>query len=511
MSSDQTEPEHSEPHGTSATGHGASGRSGAPLPGEGGSSTSRAGGLIAGAIAVVCLTVATVLAQPGLAATLGSTATGTTTSTAGTVASAPAVVPTGRTVTSTVHAQGMAFRPDRIRVRAGDRLRVAFVNDDTQSHDLAFSNGASLPTLSPGTRRTLDVGVVAGDLTGWCSLPGHRAMGMTLTVTATGAKAAEDAAAASSAPSSPHSPAADVRTPTAAALKAQANAADPSPAELPPLGTGTVHDVTLTVTEHTQRLASGVTRRVWTYNGSTPGPVLHGRVGDTFRVTLVNRGSMGHSIDFHAGALAPDQPMRTIAPGESLVYTFTATKAGIWMYHCSTAPMSEHIANGMFGAVVIEPADLPAVDRSYVLVQSDLYLGANGQPADPVKVAAGVPDLMAFNGRPFQYDAHPLPATAGRRVRIWVLDAGPDQSWAFHVVGTQFDTVWTEGAYRLRDGASPGMADGEAGAQELPLLAAQGGFVEFVPPEPGRYPIVNHQMSLAEKGAHGILDVTAAP
>src|SRR5665647_2676506 len=183
-----------------------------------------------------------------------------------------------------------------------------------------------------------------------------------------------------------------------------------NPAELPPLDHTTEHHYTFTVTEQIQDIAAGLTRAVWTYNGTSPGPILHGRVGDTFHVALVNHGSMGHSIDFHAGELAPDGPMRTIEPGQQLEYTFTATRAGIWMYHCSTMPMSQHIANGMFGAVVIEPDDLPPVERQYVLIQSEEYLGADGGPANPAKVATGIPDLVAFNGRAFQYDAHPLTA-----------------------------------------------------------------------------------------------------
>jgi nitrite reductase (NO-forming) len=236
--------------------------------------------------------------------------------------------------------------------------------------------------------------------------------------------------------------------------------------------------------------------------------VLHGRVGDTFHITLVNDGTMGHSIDFHAGQVAPDMPMRTIEPGESLEYTFTASRSGMWMYHCSTMPMSNHIANGMFGAVVIEPDGLQAVDRSYVLVASEAYLGGDGEPADAAKVAALVPDVVAFNGRAFQYDAHPLEARVGERVRMWVLDAGPNLSSAFHVVGAQFDTVWSEGAYTVLHGDSvDGSTRGRTGAQVLSLLPAQGGFVEFVPLEAGHYPFVNHQMSLAEKGAHGVLAV----
>ncbi len=499
------------------------------LPGEATSPARHMGGLVAGAVAVVCLTVAAILIRPSLAADPSAPgnigATTAASSASGPSPAAAQVVPTGKTVTATIRAKDMTYVPNTIQVHVGDRLHVVFVNDDTQSHDLVFSNGASVPTIAPGARHNLDVGIVAGDMQGWCSLAGHREMGMSLTVKAAGSTAAGDTNGAGTNAtgnnSGSNATAADAPTPSAAALKQQAKAEQPYPAELPALEPGTVHNVTLTVTEHTQQLASGVTRRIWTYNGSAPGPVLHGRVGDTFNVTLVNKGSMGHSIDFHAGTVAPDQPMRTITPGQSLRYSFTAARAGVWMYHCSTAPMSNHIANGMFGAVVIEPKNLPPVDHSYVLIQSELYLGANGKPADATKIANRTPDLMAFNGRPFQYDAHPLQASAGQRIRIWVLDAGPNESWAFHVVGTQFDTVWTEGAYSIRNGfdgnsgaesdSGTGSSSGESGtsgAQELPLLPAQGGFVEFTPTEPGHYSIVNHEMSLAEKGAHGTLDVS---
>jgi nitrite reductase (NO-forming) len=274
----------------------------------------------------------------------------------------------------------------------------------------------------------------------------------------------------------------------------------PHAPELPPLDGQRVHRRTLTVRDVEREVAPGVRQRLWTYDGTAPGPVLHGRVGDSFEITLVNDGTIGHSIDFHAGALAPQQPMRTIAPGESLVYRFTATRAGVWMYHCSTMPMSAHIASGLFGAVVIEPPDLPAVDRSYLLVQSELYLSARGGPVDMAKVQAERPDLVVFNGYADQYDHAPLPARVGERVRIWVLDAGPNRSSSFHVVGGQFDTVYAEGAYRLRRGTG--------GAQALALAPAQGGFVELTFPEAGRYPFVSHVMVDAERGAHGLVEVT---
>jgi nitrite reductase (NO-forming) len=250
-------------------------------------------------------------------------------------------------------------------------------------------------------------------------------------------------------------------------------------------------------------VAPGVSQTLWTFGGTAPGPTLRGRVGDVFEVTLVNDGSIGHSMDFHAGALAPDEPMRTLPPGESLTYRFTATRSGVWMYHCSTMPMSLHIANGMFGAVVVDPPEMGPVDREYLLVQSEMYLGPQGGVADPDRIAAGGPDLVVFNGYARQYDAAPLTARVGERVRIWVLAAGPNRESSFHVVGGQFDTVYREGAYDLRP--APG---GTGGSQTLGLLPAQGGFVELTFPEEGTYPFVTHAMSDAERGAHGLVRVT---
>ena len=267
------------------------------------------------------------------------------------------------------------------------------------------------------------------------------------------------------------------------------------------------------MTEVALEVAPGVWQRRWTYNGGPVGPTLHGRVGDVFEITLVNDGSMGHSIDFHAGALAPDRPMRTIPPGESLTYRFTATRAGMWLYHCSTMPMSAHIAAGMHGAVVIEPDGLPRVDRSYVLVQSEVYLASAGASAeaatevDAAKVAAERPDRVVFNGIANQYDQVPLTARVGERVRVWVLDAGPNRATSFHIVGGQFDTVWREGAYTLLQGLDPFGTTG-GGAQVLALAPAEGGFVELTFGEAGRYPAVSHVMVDAERGAHGFVVVS---
>jgi nitrite reductase (NO-forming) len=180
------------------------------------------------------------------------------------------------------------------------------------------------------------------------------------------------------------------------------------------------------------------------------------------------------------------------------------------MYHCSTMPMSAHIAAGMFGAVVIDPPDLPR-RRPRVRPRAVRGLPRAGRGSrrsrrsTRTKVAAERPDAVVFNGVANQYDRRPLTAKVGERVRIWVLVAGPNRPTAFHVVGGQFDTTYAEGRYLLR--AGPGGPDAPGGSQVLGLDPAQGGFVELSFPEAGHYPVVSHLMVDAERGAHGIVAV----
>ncbi|WP_432054288.1 multicopper oxidase domain-containing protein [Streptomyces sp. bgisy022] len=428
------------------------------------------------------------------------------------------VRPTGRTTTADVTVRGMRFAPATVEVPAGDRLVIRLHNTGTDTHDLVLETGARTDRLRPGERATLDAGVVGRNLSGWCSVVGHRQMGMVLAVrvtgTGTGTGTADDHHAGTGTHKGGTDPT-DGGTGDTSEAPSAAEAfdpmAEPAPgfrareAALPPLAPASgprLHRRTLTVTEKVTEVAPGVRQRLWTFGGTAPGPVLRGRVGDTFEITLVNDGTIGHSVDFHAGALAPDRPMRTLPPGQSLTYRFTATRSGIWMYHCATMPMSLHIANGMFGAVIIDPPGLPDADREYVLVQSEFYLGARNGTADPDKVNAKESDLVAFNGYANQYDHDPLTARAGERVRVWVLSAGPNLPSSFHVVGGQFDTVFREGAYALR----PGGAE-HGGAQVLDLAPAAGGFVELTFPEAGTYPFVTHAMTDAERGAHGVFRV----
>jgi nitrite reductase (NO-forming) len=410
------------------------------------------------------------------------------------------VVATGRTVQVLVEAQDMRFSVDTVELEVGDRLVIDVINTDDTSHDLVLDNGQSTGRLSPGASATIDVGVVGRSMEGWCSIAGHRQMGMELDIVVTGGEHGATPHHEESSQASPD------ETPVIDLMDTMAGA--PYDATLEPASAVTVHRITLEVETVLTEVAPGVTQELWTFGGRAPAPTLRGSVGDTFEVTLVNNADMGHSIDFHASWIAPDDVMRTIEPGESLTYRFVAQRAGAWLYHCSTMPMSLHIANGMAGAVIIDPPDLEPVDREYVLVQSEYYLGAQGGFADADKIAAEQPDLVVFNGHATQYKDYPLEATVGERVRVWVVDAGPNRATSFHVVGSQFDTVYSEGAYLL---GGAGVTDSSGGSQALALQPGQGGFVELTFPEPGRYPFVSHIMVDAERGAAGAFVVTDRP
>lgn len=444
-------------------------------------------GLVTAAVAVVAGASASSTQTPGGLMGLG---TGQGSASAG---------GSGQVVNANITISGMSFVPSSVDVPVGATLRLTLKNTGSEVHDLVLATGQTTGRLAVGESKTITVNNVREPIAGWCSVAGHRAMGMVFDVKVAGVSSNTSHSGHQHSASS-QSAQVDLNWQPPSYFKAH-DARAPRP-QAP----GTVHRHTLRVSEITAQVGAGVTQKRMTYNGGVPGPVLRGQVGDHFEITLVNDGTMSHSIDFHAGVLAPDKPMRSISPGQSLQYNFTATRSGIWLYHCSTAPMSVHLAAGMHGAVIIDPPGLSQVDHEFVLIQSEIYLGPEGGATDEAKVAAKTPDLMAFNGMAFQYKYRPLQVGVGQRVRFWVMDAGPSLPCTFHVVGGQFDQVFYEGAWTLGGPDQIG-ARWSGGSQALNLGPCQGGFVEFVPPQAGHYTFVTHAFADMEKGAVGVLQV----
>lgn len=420
----------------------------------------------------------------------------------------------------------MRFVPDRVEVPAGNTLLLEVHNSDsTNVHDLFLNvhGGVESGRISPGETAILTAGTITENVEGWCTILGHRAMGMTFSVVASGTSststeanehdgmnhgAREQAAVMKSAEI-------DLSAPIGSDFEVSSAVLSPIDGDKNKDG-ARVHRVTFDVSESEQEIAPGISINAWTFAGRYMGPVLHGALGDIFEITLKNGGNMGHSVDFHAGMISPNKNMRTIAPGEELIYRFEATGSGIWLYHCSTMPMSTHIAAGMFGAVIIDPVSLDTVDRELVLVQNETYLADTGRTTTsgnkivdvaPDAVSDGAPTLTMWNGHATQYVAKPVRARVNEKVRIWVLAAGPSLGCSFHVVGSQFHTVYKEGAYLLRNSQDAfGVKGGHA--QSLDLAPAQGGFVEMEFLEPGTYTFVNHDFAQMERGARGLIEVS---
>jgi nitrite reductase (NO-forming) len=287
------------------------------------------------------------------------------------------------------------------------------------------------------------------------------------------------------------------------------------PAPLKEVRLDTVHKII--------EIAPGVKFSAWTFANQVPGPTIRARVGDRIRFKMTNRSAeampglrltaapMMHSMDFHAAMVSPQDKYRSIAPGQTIEFEFTPNYPGVFMYHCGTPMILEHIASGMYGAVVVEPrGGYPTkADREYVVVQSEFYTKpdpdrrkADGVPLqvlDGERLRAAQPTYTVFNGVHNGMVVKPLPAKAGERVRLFVMNVGPSKTSSFHVVGTIFDRVWMEGN---PDNQFRGM-------QTVLLGSSNSAIVEFTIPEDGAYIMVDHHFANASQGAIGLISTTA--
>lgn len=296
----------------------------------------------------------------------------------------------------------------------------------------------------------------------------------------------------------PAAPAADVSHGEAAIGSADTAPVDP---EAPPRTTATLRRVRIEIHHAKMTIAPGVTYDAWTFDGRVPGPVIRVTVGDTVDFTLVNRAPMPHSMDFHAAEIAPDRVYINVMPGDSLHYRFVARVAGAFLYHCGTAPVAMHIANGMYGAILVDPRLPRTPAREFVLVQSEFYTQKGGG-ADSLALALDwqkllglAPDYVTFNGRSAQYATAPIVVKPREAIRLYVVNAGPNRIAAFHIVGAIFDHVYLDGT------ATPSLN----GVQTVTVPVGGGAIFEARLAEPGAYPFVTHAFADATKGAVGIL------
>jgi nitrite reductase (NO-forming) len=270
--------------------------------------------------------------------------------------------------------------------------------------------------------------------------------------------------------------------------------------------------VRLETTEVKGTLADGVEYVFWTFGGTVPGPFVRVRVGDVVQLRLKNgdQSMHPHSIDLHAvtgpgGGAATTQ----LGPGQEGAFEFKALNPGLYVYHCATPSVPAHIANGMYGLILVEPEKgLPRVDREYYVMQGEFYtkgktLAGGLQALDPAKLTAERPEYVVFNGRMGALIGDgAIKAKVGETVRLFVGNGGPNLISSFHVIGEVFDAVYTEAAV----GSTPAR-----NVQTTLVPSGGAAIVELKTDVPGRFLLVDHSIVRAmEKGALGALEVTGA-
>ncbi|EMS2727798.1 nitrite reductase, copper-containing [Neisseria gonorrhoeae] len=311
----------------------------------------------------------------------------------------------------------------------------------------------------------------------------------------------------------------------AASSAAQATAETPT-GELPVIDAVTTHApevppaidrdypakvrVKMETVEKTMKMDDGVEYRYWTFDGDVPGRMIRVREGDTVEVEFSNNPSstVPHNVDFHAATGQGGGAAATFtAPGRTSTFSFKALQPGLYIYHCAVAPVGMHIANGMYGLILVEPKEgLPKVDKEFYIVQGDFYTkgkkGAQGlQPFDMDKAVAEQPEYVVFNGHVGAIAGdNALKAKAGETVRMYVGNGGPNLVSSFHVIGEIFDKVYVEGGKLINENV-----------QSTIVPAGGSAIVEFKVDIPGSYTLVDHSIFRAfNKGALGQLKVEGA-
>lgn len=268
--------------------------------------------------------------------------------------------------------------------------------------------------------------------------------------------------------------------------------------------------VKMETVEKTMTMEDGVEYRYWTFDGDVPGRMIRVREGDTVEVEFSNNPSstVPHNVDFHAATGQGGGAAATFtAPGRTSTFSFKALQPGLYIYHCAVAPVGMHIANGMYGLILVEPKEgLPKVDKEFYIVQGDFYTkgkkGAQGlQPFDMDKAVAEQPEYVVFNGHVGSIAGdNALKAKAGETVRMYVGNGGPNLVSSFHVIGEIFDKVYVEGGKLINENV-----------QSTIVPAGGSAIVEFKVDIPGSYTLVDHSIFRAfNKGALGQLKVEGA-
>jgi nitrite reductase (NO-forming) len=373
----------------------------------------------------------------------------------------------------------------------GQVVQLTLINGEGAEHDIVFPDQDSRSPRVTGKGASTTTAFRAarsGDFIYFCSVPGHRQAGMEGQFIVT-----------------PKPPA---QTVVEADISREPSDLPPPLAKREPQ---TVR-VDLLTAEVEGRLAEGTTFGYWTFNGKVPGPFIRVRVGDTVDIHVKNAAdsSMIHSVDFHA-ATGPGGGAAALQvdPGKEKSMTWKALVPGLYVYHCATPMVAEHIANGMYGMILVEPeAGLPAVDHEFYVMQGEIYtdqaFGQRGSQEFSVeKLLNEHPEYFVFNGSVGALTRlHPLHAKVGEKVRIFFGVGGPNFTSSFHVIGEIFDNVYSLGGVE----AAP-----LHGIQTVTVPPGGAVITEFKLDVPGNYTLVDHALARAERGLVGILSVEGPP
>ncbi len=399
-----------------------------------------------------------------------------------------------------------------LEANVGDTVRLTVVNGDPVLHDLTINefNVTTGQMLEDEQTITLEFLVtMPGEFDYYCSVPGHREIGMFGKLRVNGEVAVGESAELADSQGTGAMDHAMVATPEPAAVDAVSIVR--SPADVPPpiedRGPITLR-VDMDTVEVTGILADGTTFEYFTFDGKVPGPMLRVRQGDTVEFHLHNDESslLPHSIDLHSVTGPGGGAVYTSTlPGGETQFTFQALNPGLYVYHCATASIPHHISSGMYGLVLVEPpGGLPPVDREYYVMQGDIYTGfefgtAGHQPFDYEGMRDEDADYLVFNGAVGGLTGdNALKANVGETVRIYFGVGGPNYTSSFHVIGEIFDRVFPEGALT---------SDPLTNVQTTFVPTGGSTIVEFQVDVPGNYILVDHSLSRLERGLAGFLVV----